>query len=191
MGIRWLWKGKLCYVLGGVHQPDETSMQVHCRGVEPNFLLTKTAGVSSGWVKNFLVHCLVHSVALWNVLLMNSALLSKETSNITFPFDAVSMESLFLWRGQGLSVHWPSLSLWLVKVNPCFITCDYSVPQPWYFHDLALTNYYRFSRLEEWKGWLFATSDDIEAATMAALNGVTTNGMQDCFQKWYTPSKNV
>jgi hypothetical protein len=92
---------------------------------------------------------------------------------------------LFLWRGQGLPVHWLLFSLWVVKVNPCFITCDYSVPQPRYFHDLALTDYYRFSRLEEQKGWRFASSDYVEAATMAALNGVTMNGLQNCFQKWY------
>jgi len=41
-------KHKLCYVSPDVHQPGKTNIQLHCCGVEPIFLLTNTAGVSSG-----------------------------------------------------------------------------------------------------------------------------------------------
>jgi hypothetical protein len=99
----------------------------------------------------------------------------------------VSMESLFLWRGQGLPVHWLSFSLWVVKVNPHFIACDYSVSQPRHFHDLALTDYYRFPRLKEQREWRFASSDDLRhlqwqcwmgsqwmACRIASKSGTTT-----------------
>jgi len=53
------------------------------------------------------------------------------------------------------------INLWVLKVNPRFITCDYSVPQPRHFCDLALTDYYRFLQLKEQEGWRFASSDDL------------------------------
>jgi len=46
--IWWLQKHKLRYISPDVHQPGETNMQVHCCGVEPIFLHTNTAGISSG-----------------------------------------------------------------------------------------------------------------------------------------------
>jgi hypothetical protein len=89
-GIWWLWKHKLRYVSPDVHQPGETNMQVHCCVKPISSSPTQQVfpeGSLSKAVNNVPVHCLVHSVALWNVLLMNSVLLSKKTSNITLPLD--------------------------------------------------------------------------------------------------------
>jgi hypothetical protein len=51
--------------------------------------------------------------------------------------------------------------LWVLKVNPHFIACNYSVPQPQHFRDLAVADYYRFLQLKEQDGWPFASSDDL------------------------------
>jgi len=70
--------------------------------------------------KNIPVHCLAHSVAQWNVLF-------KEDFQHHLALWSVSTESLFLWRSWALSVWWLPLSLWVIKVTPHFIACDYSL----------------------------------------------------------------
>jgi hypothetical protein len=70
--------------------------------------------------KNVPLHCLVHSVALWNVLF-------EEYFQHHLAIWSMSTESLFLWQSQALSVWWLPLSLWVIKVTPHFIACDYSV----------------------------------------------------------------
>ena len=70
--------------------------------------------------KNVPLHCLVHSAAQWNVL-------CEEDFQHHLVLWSVSTESLFLWWSRALSVQWLPLSLWVIKVTPHFIACDYSV----------------------------------------------------------------
>jgi len=123
----------------------------HCRHQEGGFC--KAA-------KKAPVYCLVHSVALCNILLMKCPIIEEDFQH-HLALWCVRMESLFIEWCQELPVHWLSFSLWVVKLNPCFVACDYSVPQPRHFHDLALSDYYHFLRLKEQKGWWFASSDDL------------------------------
>lgn len=77
--------------------------------------------------KNVPVHCLVHSVALWNELMINNALAVKEDFQHHLALWSVSIERVLLWRSQELPVWWLLPSLWVIKVTTLFIACDYSV----------------------------------------------------------------